>query len=281
MKTKVSLHKSVSKGDIKTVKELVEQGADVNIPDKNNCTPVYLAFCENNEEMIDYLISAGADLYYPSKNFPDCYYNALTNGKVDWIKKFIENGIDPNSKRFDNYNALIIMLSSQNYVLDAHRLLLEAGCDPEMKSKHGHTALDYLTGLGIAELNELYSKYSKNVVVNDGVKDIRDSYGPSVLFETTENENAKTLRTLLEQNPGMELNKRDKGGNTALGIAILKKKKESAMVLLENGADPTIPPLDYDHNTLALDLAQEWVDRGIPKFQEVVDLIKTKLNKNR
>ncbi|TSJ47989.1 ankyrin repeat domain-containing protein [Fluviicola chungangensis] len=280
MKTKITLHKSVSKGDLTTVKELIEQGSDVNVPDKNNCTPVYLAFCENNEEMIDYLVSQGADIYYPSKNFPDCYYNALTNGKVDWIRKFIENGIDPNARRLDNYNALIIMLSSQNYVLDAHRLLLEAGCDPEMKSKHGHTALDYLAGLGIPELDELYSKYSKNVVMNVQTEDIRDNYGPSILFETTEKGNAKALRTLLEQNPDMELNKCDKGGNTALGIAILKKKKESAIVLLENGADPTIPPLDYDQNTLALDLAQEWVKRGIPKFQEVVDLIKTIRNKD-
>lgn len=281
MKAKTKLHGSVSKGDLKTVKELIEQGADVNAADSNNCTPVYLAFCENNEEMIEYLISQGADINYPNKDFPDCYYDALRNGKVKWIKRFIESGIDPNAKAVNSYNALIILLSSQNYEVAVHQLLLEAGCDPEYKSKHGYSALDYLENAGVPELYELYSNYSKNVKINPEVEDIRNNYGPEILFETTEKGTAKALRTLIEQNPGIELNKRSKSGTTALGIAILRKKKDSAIVLLENGADPGVHPLDYDENTSALNLAQDWVDRGITKFKDVVDLIKSILDKKK
>lgn len=83
----VIVHKSVSKGDIKTVKELVEQGADVNAPDKNNCTPVYPAFCENNEEMIEYLVSKGADQTIPPLDYDQ---NTLA---LDLAREWVKRGI--------------------------------------------------------------------------------------------------------------------------------------------------------------------------------------------
>lgn len=281
MATKKKLHGPASKGDLKAVKELVELGADVNESDSYQVTPIVKAFSSGNEELVDYLIDKGADINYSSQGdgFPICYWLALKENKTDWIVRFIKNGIDPNQVNHEGSNALNILLASSNYSIDTHRILLEAGCSPETKSRIGANALDYLQSRGITELNELYSNYSKSVNIDSSVKDIRDKNGPAILFETVEKGTAKDLRILIEQNPGIELNKRDKAGQTALGIAILKKKKDSAKVLLEKGADPTVPPLDYDHSALSLDLAREWVDRGIPKFQEVVDLIKEILGK--
>ncbi len=281
MPTKKKLHGPALKGDLKTINELVDLGADVNEVDPYGLTPIYKAFCSGNKELVDYLMAKGADIKHSSDGdgFPGCYWYALSENLTDWIIWFLKNGIDPNQVNHEGDNALNILLASSNYSVDTHRILLQAGCSPETKSRSGANALDYLQSLGIAELNELYSKYSKNIKNDNSVKDIRDQIGPEILFETVEKGTAKDLRILIEQKPDIELNKRDKNGYTALGLAILKKKKDSAKVLLEKGADPTVPPLNYDESALPMDLAQEWVERGIPKFQEKVDLIKQILDK--
>ncbi len=282
--SKYELHKAIKKNTLDTVKLLVEQGADVNAPDTYNCTPLYLAFCENKEDIIDYLLSKGADLNYPNKinTFPDCYMNALRNGKTKWIKAFLDNGVDANLKGHEGQNALYILISSRIYNPEPHKILLEAGCDPEAKNDFGKSTVQQLQYAGVPELNELYANYSKHVIVNTDVKDGRDSYGPPELFETVEKGTAIALRQYIEKNPSAELNKRSPDGiYTALGLAILNKKKESAKVLLENGADPTIAPLAYDEKTTTLDLTKKWVDRGISKFQEILDMINAVNEKQR
>ena len=58
---------AISKGDIATVKKLVEYGVDVN-ERKNSMTPLMYAARYNNAEIAKFLIEKGADVYAKDDN---------------------------------------------------------------------------------------------------------------------------------------------------------------------------------------------------------------------
>jgi ankyrin repeat protein len=54
----------VSKGDIKSVSELLEKGFDINSVDLRNWPPLFYAIVNNQKEMCDFLISKGANIEF-------------------------------------------------------------------------------------------------------------------------------------------------------------------------------------------------------------------------
>ncbi len=276
MQTKKKLHGPALKGDLETVKELIGLGADVNAQDAYGLTPIYKAFCSENEELINFLIGEGADMFYSSSDneFPDCFLYALSENKIDWVKWFIDRGLDPNVVDDEGSNALMNLFGHQNYDQEMHTYLLNIGCDPNQKEPiYGDTALTCLKAFGIKELFPVYAPFA-NGDIGEPETDIREGHGDPRLFDTIENGSSKDLRELIQENPELDLNTHNAGGETAISLAITLKKKDSAKVLLKNGADPFIPHKFYEDWALPLEAAQKWVDRGIPRFQEIVDMIK-------
>ncbi|NEP50476.1 MAG: ankyrin repeat domain-containing protein [Moorea sp. SIO3C2] len=49
-------------GDLEAVKSLVAQGADVNVKDKENATPLMRSVSRNYREIVEFLIEKGADV---------------------------------------------------------------------------------------------------------------------------------------------------------------------------------------------------------------------------
>lgn len=57
------LHFAAEEGDLKKVKELVEQGRDINAVDEGmNITPLHYAVREEHYDVVEYLISIGANV---------------------------------------------------------------------------------------------------------------------------------------------------------------------------------------------------------------------------
>lgn len=53
------MHRAVEKGDLATMRLLVELGGDVNVPDGNGRSPVHLACRMGNDEVLRVLLSSG------------------------------------------------------------------------------------------------------------------------------------------------------------------------------------------------------------------------------
>lgn len=76
------LHLSVVKGDLETVKKLIEFGADVN-QKWNGMTPAMYAARYNRVEVLQYLIAQGADLKVKSDKGNKASYYAKHSGAKD------------------------------------------------------------------------------------------------------------------------------------------------------------------------------------------------------
>ena len=57
-----------SSGNKRLVKYLVEHGADINIPNNTDRTPLFNACFIKNEELVKYLVEIGADINKQNDN---------------------------------------------------------------------------------------------------------------------------------------------------------------------------------------------------------------------
>ena len=98
--------------DLKKIKELVENGADVNFKDKLNNTVLSWACSCDNLEVVKYLIKKGADINNTDKNGSTPIIVAAYNHLTKIVQYLIEQGADvsvidnDNDSCFDNRNLI-------------------------------------------------------------------------------------------------------------------------------------------------------------------------------
>ena len=56
------LHEAVKMGNLDKVKQLIEEGANVDVRDENNDTPLFIAVGKGDEVLAELLISKGANV---------------------------------------------------------------------------------------------------------------------------------------------------------------------------------------------------------------------------
>ncbi len=64
-----SLHnliKAIKRGDVESIRSLIESGVDVNAPNEQGLTPLCIAAGKGNTQVLNVLIDAGVDVNKPS-----------------------------------------------------------------------------------------------------------------------------------------------------------------------------------------------------------------------
>ena len=92
-----SIFEFAKNGDFDGVKNLIENGTDVNIQDEYGQTPLHLASESSYLDVVKFLIENGADVNITNNNGTPLH-NACENGHLDIVKFLIENGADINIK---------------------------------------------------------------------------------------------------------------------------------------------------------------------------------------
>ncbi len=176
------ISKAINKNDIKTVKELVEKGIDLETYNKYGVTLLMTAVGIQNKEIVLYLLSKGAKVNGRSKdNNSTPLLEAAQNGNYEIAKILIDNGADIHK-----------FVTTVNPIHDAARngntkvvqLLLNKGVDVNIKDKKGFTPLIWAAGSGKIETTKLLIKYGADV--NAGEK------GKTALFYVKRNRGIKS-----------------------------------------------------------------------------------------
>jgi ankyrin repeat protein len=84
------------KGDMGTVKSLIQQKADVNAPQADGATALQWAAYRNNVAMADALIAAGANVKLANRDGATALRLASLNGNPRMIETLLKAGADPN-----------------------------------------------------------------------------------------------------------------------------------------------------------------------------------------
>ncbi len=171
------LTSAVIKGNIEIVKDLISHGAEINPACEKNiiCKPIIWAAENGDIEMLDLLINKGADVNSVGPYKFSVLKYAIDKKQSNSIAVLLKNGADINQRdqfSISNFELAItkcpfgiielmmeyspdinannfpekftpLMMASKIGRFNVVKYLIEKGANPNIKTKSGHTALDY------------------------------------------------------------------------------------------------------------------------------------------
>ena len=247
-------------GNYEEVKKLLAAGANVNITDGQETTPLWMASSNNHVQIVELLLGAGAKesieraskrgyrgredpqgttpLWEASfRNHPeivqlllaagarDAIYIASMRGDIEAVKFFIDEGVDVNEK--DEMNDTALIWAAQRGYTEIVKLLLAAGADISVLEYRGDTPLIYAITEGHIEIVKLLLKAGADV-------NQRGFLLVTPLMRAAERGQEKVVKLLLQA--GADVNKREDSGKTALQLAQEAGNEKIVKLLKQAGA---------------------------------------------
>ena len=240
---------------------LVEAGADLNLGDAENVTPLNLAIMNLHFDTAKYLIEAGADVDKWSLRGENPLYSAVdmntlphggypdrpsmdNTSALDIIAMLLDEGANPNlqlklqptyrslkddrgADRMLSIGATALLRAAKGHDVDAIRLLVEHGARIDLPNKDGTTPLMAAAGLNANSI------------------DTRGDYTTPLVAANA----SKTIDLLVAS--GADLEARDQFGRTALHGAASWGWNDAVKTLINHGADMQaqdmngLTPFDY------------------------------------
>ena len=133
------LLKAAGGDDISQVKDLLDEGLDVNGKNNNGWSALMIAASQGNMEMLKLLIEKGAAVDEKNTQGQTPLIFAAHWGHADVVMLLIEQGVNVNLQMGDGWTALIDSISMDH--TEVAKILIKSGADMNAKGKKGWTAL--------------------------------------------------------------------------------------------------------------------------------------------
>jgi len=229
-------------GDTDTVRELIADGADINLPANDGATALLWATYYQDIEMVTALLASGADPDMANAYGVTPLLQASSTGDSAIVAALLEAGADPSIAHTEGQTALLAAARSGN--VETVRLLLEHGADPDRADDYQQqTPLMWAAAEGhlpvVSMLLEAGADPDKQAAVSSLTEHRNADYptgGFTALMFATRNGHGDIVRRLHEG--GADLGLRNGDGATAMMIAIVNDRFDLAAEILGLGADP-------------------------------------------
>ncbi|MEM4367194.1 MAG: ankyrin repeat domain-containing protein [Candidatus Anstonellales archaeon] len=150
--------KKASFSDLAKVVKLIAQGADIEIKDEYDETPLGWAAQNGHLKLLKALIGAGANVNAKDMFGDSVLLISAEEGHWKVVKELIKAGANIDSKGDEGYTAL--MRAAENGHLKIVKELLDAGANPLIKNYFGETTADVAK---TEEIREVIKKHIENV----------------------------------------------------------------------------------------------------------------------
>ena len=246
---------AINAGDVKAVRALVDQRADVNAAEPDGTTPLHHASDRDLPDVVRTLVRAGANVKAANRYGATPLWLAALNGSAATIGILLEAGADANAANADGETAL--MVASRTGKADAVNVLLARGADPNVKEGwRGQTALMWAAAEGHASVIDALVARGANVNARSN-----GGFTP-ILFAAREGRIA-AVEALLKAGANMNDSLPVRARRPAQGAAAIPAPAtpevglnafllaagsahyELAALLLDRGADPNAAPQGY------------------------------------
>ena len=233
-----------TKKDINVALSLLQQGANVNILDESNRSPLHRAAEGGLIDIADLLLKHDAtDVDLPDFSGNSALSIASYNGQMEIVRLLLQRGADVNLRNGSGTSSF--HQAAKNGHLDIARYLLECGADIDSCDKDGQTPLHSASQQGHIEIAELLIQHGTDV-------GSCDNNGWTPLHRASSRGHAAMAELLIRR--GADLGSRNNDSWTPLHLAALWGHFETVKLLLECGADRNIRD---DKNKTPSDLASD------------------------
>ena len=205
---KTPLHRAAELGQITQVKDLISEGADLNVRDNNRNTPLHYAVYEGHQDIVALLVENGADVNTFNNFGLYPIHDAILGRNKEIAKYLVSNGADVNVRK--KYSNAPIHEATKWGQLDLVKYLVSNGADINAKGQFGSTPLHYAVEGGKFEI--MTYLISEGADVNS-----RNGYGNTPLHEAVKSNQLKTVQYLVSK--GANVKMRDNSGLMPEGLA--------------------------------------------------------------
>jgi len=122
---------AAARGDKAAVRSLIEQHADVNVPQPDGATALHWAAYRGDKELVDMLIRAGANAKVANREGSTPLWLACVNGDAAIIGALLNAGADPNEHL--PLGRTPVMAAARTGNVDAIKVLLDHGANVNAK----------------------------------------------------------------------------------------------------------------------------------------------------
>jgi uncharacterized protein len=218
---------AVKKGDRETVRSLLMQHTDVNVPEADGATALAWAAHRGDLETAELLIRNGANANTENDYHVTPLSLACLNGDAAMVEFLLKAGANPNASLASGETALMMAARTGN--VDAVKSLLAYGGDVNAKeSGHGQTALMWAVAESHAEVARVLIEHGADIHA-------RSNGGFTALLFAAQSGNLDSARILLAA--GANVNEGTAEDGSALVVASASGHEALAIFLLDKGAD--------------------------------------------
>ena len=256
-----ALHLAATNGNVKIVQTLLEGAASLFLRDGTLWTPLHRAANVNRVEVAQLLIDQGANLLIGDYNDWTCMHVAAMKGNVSVIEVLLQaapsllirrsrDGRTPLHFAYNDIHSTMFLLAYKvdvNAVSDTGttalmfaaevgnvevvELLVSQNACVSLQDSLGMTALHYAARRG-------YTKVAQKILAQDiRVVNEQDNSGNSALHTTISEGEPHFTKMLLEVWPSININLKNREGNTPLLLAVIEGLDCFVELLLMSGAD--------------------------------------------
>ena len=181
---------SIYDSDLETVKQLLEQGADVQIENNSGETVLFGAANQEDMKILSAIIDTKIDLNHQEKYYKQTtLFTPAEVGHTTALRLLLKAGADPNIKDKGGFTPL--QWAAQEKQLSAMKTLISFGADVNCKSKKGITPLMSASIVGFYKGVELLLSAGADV-------NIQDKKGNTAITFSEENKYSKIIKVLQE-----------------------------------------------------------------------------------
>jgi ankyrin len=261
-------------GDLKAVRALVRQAADLDAAQPDGMTALHWAVQRRDHEMMTVLLEAGAKPDPSNRTGARPLYLAAINADAAAIARLLDAGEDANAV-LTAEGETVLMLTAYTGNRDAVQLLLDRGADPNVQQFRGQTALMWAAAEGHADVVELLLARGADPALSSAAstkQERRPPGGMTALIFASRQGKLEAALALLDG--GADIDQAGADSTSPLLIAVVNGHYDLASMLIERGANPNLA--DANGRTplyAAIDLRNvQWSQAPAPELPQATHL---------
>ena len=230
-----ALHYAAEKSHIPVIRLLIKKGADVNRGNRHKATPLMHGAEKGHTQVVNILLDHGADIHAVEDSGN---YNALmlacSRAKLSTVKMLLTRGANVHARDKFGATALHMGTYSNSPKYRLVKALLSHGAPVNVRDKRGRTPLGIAANLGFPSIAKMFLALGANANVREKAS------GNTPLHHVASGGRSRLQHTVMMGDlldHGADIDAKNKVGMTPLMLASEKGYRDLINMLLQRGAD--------------------------------------------